>query len=78
MKVKVADDLMVGELERDNLDKEFFSYPDLQDLLARTTLDINRMKGVEGHHLRLVYSVFYSERLLVEGDQKHEVFISLL
>ena len=71
--VKVADDL--GELELGKLDQEYFKHPDLRDVLAKTALDANRMEGLEDQKLRLIYVVIYSERFLLKGKRKHEVFI---
>ena len=71
--VKVTDDL--GELELGKLDQEYFKDPDLRDVLARTALDANRMKCLGDQKLRLIYSVIYSERFLLKGKRKHEVFI---
>ena len=71
--VKVADDL--GEVEFGKLDQEYFKDPDLRDLLAKTALDANRMEGLEDQKLRLIYLVIYSERFLLKGKRKHEVFI---
>ena len=72
VKVKVADDL--GELELGKLDQEFFNDPGLRGILAKTALDINIMEGVESHKLCLIYSVVYSERFVLKGKRKHEVF----
>lgn len=71
--LEVTDDL--GELELGKLDQERFKDPDLRDILAKTVLDANRMEGLEDQELRLIYSVIYSERLLLNGKRKHEVFI---
>ncbi len=74
--VKVEDDL--GELELGKLDQEYFKDPDLRELLAKTALDADRMKGLKDQKLYLIYSVFYSERLLLKGKRKHEVFIGCI
>ena len=71
--IKIADDL--GELELGKLDQEFFRDPDLREILAKTTLDVDRMKVLEDQKLRLIYSVIYSERFLLKGHRQHEVFI---
>ena len=71
--MKVTDDF--GQLELGKLDEEYFKEPDLRDLLAKTVLDANTMEGLEDQKLRLIYSVIYSEKLLLKGRRKHEVFI---
>ena len=71
--VQVADDL--GELELGKLDQEYFKDPDLREVLAETALDAKRMEGLKDQKLRLICSVVYSERFLLKGNRKHEVFI---
>ena len=73
IKVNVETSDELGELELGKLDKEYVKDPDLRELLAETSLDTNRMKGIENHKLRLIYAVVYSERFELKGPRGHEV-----
>ena len=69
--VKIAD--ILGELELGKLDEEYIKYPDLRELLNKTALDVERMESLEDQKLRLIYSVIYSEKLVLKGKREHEV-----
>ena len=71
--MEVTDDL--GKLELGRLDHEYLKDPNLCQILAKTVLDVNMMQRLENQELRLIYSVIYSERFLLHGKRKHEVFI---
>ena len=48
--------------------------PDLREVLAKTELDINKTGVFEDQQLRLITSVMYSQRFVVKGNRKIEVF----
>ena len=69
--VETSDEM--GELELGKLDMEYVKDPDLRELLAETSLDSNKMKGIENQKLRLIYDVVYSERFELKGQRGDEV-----
>lgn len=71
--IQLDDDL--GDLQLGKLSQEYISDPDLCDILARTTLDTNKMSRLENEHLLLITSVIYSERFEIQGDRQRKVFI---
>ena len=47
--------------------------PEVRDILQLTELDSDRAKDIQGHKLRLITSVVYSERFKLGGKRFHEV-----
>ena len=47
--------------------------PGLRDILKLIELDSDRAKAIQGHKLRLITSVVYSERLKLRGKRFTEV-----
>ena len=64
----------LGSLELGGIDEEYILDPDLREVLAKTELDINKTGVFEDQHLRLITSVMYSQRFVVKGNRKIEVF----
>ena len=63
----------LGDLQLGKVSQEYISDPDLRVILRSFELDTNKMSYLQGHELRLVTSVVYSERFEVQGNRKHEV-----
>ena len=72
IKIKINEDL--GSLELGGIDEEYILDPDLREVLAKTELDINKTEVFEDQQLRLITSVMYSQRFVVKGNRKIEVF----
>jgi len=70
--IKINEDL--GSLELGGIDEEYILDPDLREVLAKTELDINKTGVFEDQELRLITSVIYSQRFVVKGSRKNEVF----
>ena len=71
--IKLNDDQ--GVLKLGKISQEYIDDPDLREILAKTTLDANKMKNYEWDKLLLITSVIYSENFQLEGDRKQEVSI---
>ncbi|XP_015770030.1 PREDICTED: uncharacterized protein LOC107348504 isoform X1 [Acropora digitifera] len=65
-----------GDLELGNLTEEYFLDPDLRDLLSVASLNPDKMKPLEGHHLILVTGVIYSTKFVLSGPRKHQTTVS--
>ena len=63
----------LGDLQLGKVSQEYISDPDLRKILTSFDLDTNKMSCLQGHELRLVTSVVYSERFEVQRNWKHEV-----
>ena len=70
--IEINEDL--GSLELGGIDQEYILDPDLREVLAKTELDINKTEVFEDQQLRLITSVIYSQRFVVKGNRKYEVF----
>lgn len=53
--------------------KVYVQDPGLRDILKLIELDSERAKPIQGHKLRLITSVVYSERLKLRGKRFTEV-----
>ena len=53
--------------------KVYVQDPGLRDILKLIELDSDRAKAIQGHKLRLITSVVYSERLKLRGKRFTEV-----
>ena len=53
--------------------KVYVQDPGLRDILKLTELDSDKVKDIQGHKLRLITSVVYSERLKLRGKRFTEV-----
>ena len=62
-----------GDLELGDLDFEYLKDPDLRQFLSAATLNPEKMKPLEDHHLLLVTSVIYSSKFVLSGPRKHQV-----
>ncbi|XP_068744475.1 uncharacterized protein [Montipora capricornis] len=62
----------LGDLQLGKVSQEYISDSDLRKILTRFDLDTNMMSCLQGHELRLVTSVVYSERFEIQGNRKHE------
>ncbi|CAH3117146.1 unnamed protein product [Porites lobata] len=62
----------IGILELGKIDKEYVGDADVRDLLQLIELDSDRAKAIQGHKLRLITSVVYSERLKLRGKRFSE------
>ena len=49
--------------------KVYVQDPGLRDILKLTELDSDKVKDIQGHKLRLITSVVYSERLKLRGKR---------
>ena len=63
----------IGILELGKIDKVYLRDPEVRDILQLTELDSDRAKDIQGHKLRLITSVVYSERFKLGGKRFHEV-----
>ena len=70
-KVKVNE--QIGNLELGKIHKVYVQDPGLRDILEIIELDSERAKAIQGHKLRLITSVVYSERLKLGGKRVSEV-----
>ena len=70
-KVKVNE--QIGNLELGKIHKVYVQDPGLRDILKIIELDSERAKAIQGHELRLITSVVYSERLKLGGKRVSEV-----
>ena len=69
--VKVHEE--IGNLELGKIHKVYVQDPGLRDILKLIELDSDRAKAIQGHKLRLITSVVYSERLKLRGKRFTEV-----
>ena len=69
--VKVHEEF--GNLELGKIHKVYVQDPGLRDILKLIELDSDRAKDIQGHKLRLITSVVYSERLKLRGKRFTEV-----
>ena len=53
--------------------KVYVQDPGLRDILKLTELDSDKVKDIQGHKLRLITSVVYSERLKLRGKRFSKV-----
>ena len=53
--------------------KVYVQEPGLRDILKLIELDSDKVKDIQGHKLRLITSVVYSERLKLRGKRFTEV-----
>ena len=70
-KLKVNEE--IGNLELGKIHKVYVQDPGLRDILQLIELDSDRAKAIQGHKLRLITSVVYSERLKLRGKRFTEV-----
>ena len=69
--VKVHEE--IGNLELGKIHKVYVQDPGLRDILKLIELDSDKVKDIQGHKLRLITSVVYSERLKLRGKRFTEV-----
>ena len=70
--VKLPENL--GNLELGKLSQKYITDPDIRSLLANAALDVKKIEPNEGDELHLITSVIYSEKFLLTGAGKQEVF----